>query len=288
MAESGGMAGKGGIVMFAGKRKGFSLIELLVAVSVISLLMAILVPVLATARSQAYGAVCQSNLRQLFLANTGYSIENDGYYVPSAPDIMSANGGRYRWHGVRENGDEPFDPRRGPLVGYLADGKVKECPEGGDFARGGSWEENFEQGCGGYGYNHIYIGSRNWEGRQFTTIERMELAGWETTNNTEVCKPSETLMFADTAMCVEKPVLIEYSFAEPPFYVYKGEPVTSFYLSPSIHFRHRGCAKVEWADGHSDSREMAGFGDMNVYDVDSAEMKLGWFEPIDNTPFDLK
>jgi prepilin-type N-terminal cleavage/methylation domain-containing protein len=275
-------------MMCAGKRKGFSLVELLVAVSVISLLMAILMPVLATARSQAYGAICQSNLRQLFLANTGYSIENDGYYVPAAPDIYSENGGRHRWHGVRDSADEPFDPRRGPLVGYLADGKVKECPEGVDFAKGGSWDENFEQGCGGYGYNHIYLGSRNWEGRQFATIEQMELAGWETTNNTEVCKPSETLMFADTGMCVEKPVLIEYSFAEPPFYVYKGEPMTSFYLSPSIHFRHRARAKVEWADGHSDSRLMADLYGTNVYDVDSAQMKLGWFEPIDNTLFDLK
>jgi len=288
MAESGRMAWDKGLVMFAGKRKGFSLVELLVSMSVISLLMAILVPVLATARSQACGAICQSNLRQLFLANTGYSIENDGYYVPAAPDIYSENGGKYRWHGVREGADEAFDPRRGPLVGYLADGKVKECPERADFARGGSWEENFEQGCGGYGYNHIYLGSRNWEDRQFTTIEQMELAGWETTRATEVGKPSETLMFADTAMCVEKPILIEYSFAEPPFYVYRGRPMTSFYLSPSIHFRHRDRAKVEWADGHSDSRQMAGLDGTNVYDVDSAQMKLGWFKPIDNTPFDLK
>lgn len=274
--------------MCAGKRKGFSLVELLVAVSVISLLMAILVPVLATARSQAYGAICQSNLRQLFLAGTGYSIENDGYYVPAAPDIYSENGGKHRWHGVRDSADEPFDPRRGPLVGYLADGRVKECPEGADFAQGGSWGENFEQGCGGYGYNRIYLGSRDWDDRQFTTIEQMELAGWETTRATEVGKPSETLMFADTAMCVEKPILIEYSFTEPPFYVYRGQPMTSFYLSPSIHFRHRECAKVEWADGHSDSQQMAALDEENVYEVDSAEMKLGWFEPIDNTLFDLK
>jgi len=274
--------------MFAGKRKAFSLVELLVSVSVISMLMAILVPVLATARSQAYGAVCQSNLRQLFLANTGYSIENDGYYVPAAPDIYSENGGKYRWHGVREGADEAFEPRRGPLVGYLADGKVKECPEGADFAQGGSWDDNFERGCGGYGYNRIYLGSRDWEDRQFTTIEQMELAGWETTRATELGKPSETLMFADTAMCIEGSSLIEYSFVEPPFYVYRGEPITSFYLSPSTHFRHRDRAKVEWADGHSDSRQMAGLDETNVYEVNSAQMKLGWFEPIDNTLFDLK
>ncbi|MBW8040087.1 MAG: type II secretion system protein [Planctomycetes bacterium] len=282
MAEGGTMAGQ------VKKRKAFSLIEVLVVISIIALLMAILVPVLAVARSQAYGVICQSNLRQLFLANSGYTLENDGHYVAAAPDIMSEKGGKWRWHGVRESADEPFDPVRGPLAGYLTDGKVKECPEGIDFARGGSWDDNFEQGCGGYGYNHIYLGSRNWEDRQFTTIEQMESAGWETTRTTEVSKPAETLMFADTAMCIEKPTLIEYSFAEPPFYVYKGQPMTSFYLSPSIHFRHRDWAKVEWADGHSDSWRMAGFGDTNVYDIDSAEVKLGWFAPIDNTPFDLK
>ena len=274
--------------MFAENRKGFSLVELLVVISVISLIMAILLPVLATARSQAYGAICQSNLRQLFLANTGYTLENDGHYVPGAADIMSANGGKWRWHGARESADELFDPLRGPLKGYLADGKVKECPEGGDFARGGSWNENFEQGCGGYGYNRVYLGSRTWEDRQFLTIEQMERAGWETTRTMEVSKPAETLMFTDTTMCVEGSTLIEYSFAEPPFYVYRGKPMTSFYLSPSIHFRHQDCAKVEWADGHSDSRRMAALDETNVYDVDSAEMKLGWFAPIDNSLFDLK
>jgi prepilin-type N-terminal cleavage/methylation domain-containing protein len=275
-------------VMCTGKRKGFSLVELLVVISVISLVMAILLPVLDTARSQACGAICQSNLRQLFLANTGYTLENDDHYVPAAADIMSEKGGKWRWHGVRENSEEPFDSLRGPLKGYLADGKVKECPEGTDFASDGAWNDNFERGCGGYGYNRTYLGSRNWEDRQFMTIEQMEKAGWETTRTLEVSNPAETLMFTDTAMCVEGSTLIEYSFAEPPFYIYRGKPMTGFYLSPSIHFRHRDRAKVEWADGHSDSRRIADFGGTNVYDVDSARMKLGWFEPIDNTLFDLK
>jgi len=96
------------------------------------------------------------------------------------------------------------------------------------------------------------------------------------------------LMFADTAMSNRQSYLIEYSFAEPPFYVHKGRPMTSFYLSPSIHFRHRGRANVGWADGHADSHQMAKFDKSNVYGVDSADMKLGWFEPVDNTLFDLK
>ena len=41
------------ILMFGKKQKAFSLIELLVVISIVAVLMAILVPVLATARSLA-------------------------------------------------------------------------------------------------------------------------------------------------------------------------------------------------------------------------------------------
>jgi len=33
---------------------------------------------------------------------------------------------------------------------------------------------------------------------------------------------------------------------------------------------------------------MAEFDASNVYGVDSADMKLGWFEPVDNSLFDLE
>jgi len=270
------------------KRKAFSLIELLVVISVIGLLMAVMLPALAAARAGARGVVCKSNLRQLCLANDGYTLENDGYYVPAAPDIMAENGGKYRWHGIRESPDEPFDPAKGPLAAYLSDGKTKECPEKVDFVKGQDWNTNFEQGCGGYGYNHIYLGSRNWQCRQFKTLQEMQQAGWETTRTTEVRRPGQTLMFADTAMSNREDYLIEYSFAEPPFAVCNGQMITGVYMSPSIHFRHDSRANICWADGHIDVCRMADFKKDNVYSVDSASMKLGWFEPIDNSPFDLE
>ncbi len=99
-------------------------------------------------------------------------------------------------------------------------------------------------------------------------------------------------MFADTAMAKldnGRPYYLEYSFAEPPYFVDNGEPDTSWgYASASIHFRHRDRANIGWADGHIDSRQMAEFDGTNVYGVKSSDMMLGWFEPIDNTPFDLK
>ena len=268
------------------KQKAFTLVEILVVISVIALLMAILMPALAAARSLTQSLVCKSNIRQLLIASIGYAAENDGFYVPAASDMWDSTG-LHRWHGVRDTLDESFDAGRGPLVGYLADGRVKECPAKVGFVKGEDWNANFEQGCGGYGYNMTYIGSRIWQ-CAINSVQAWKESYARTTRMTEVAGPGETLMFADAAIANDGRSLIEYSFAEPPFTVSNGQAVTSFYMSPSIHFRHRGRANIGWADGHLEPREMAKFGDKNVYGVDSADMKLGWFEPINNTPFDLE
>jgi prepilin-type N-terminal cleavage/methylation domain-containing protein/prepilin-type processing-associated H-X9-DG protein len=268
------------------KQKAFTLIELLVVISIIALLTAILMPALAAARSGTKALVCKSNLRQLLIASIGYGTEHDGFYVPAASDMWD-NAGLHRWHGVRAALDEPFDPLKGPLAGYLADGTVKECPAKVNFVKGRDWNTNFEQGCGGYGYNMTYIGSRVWQSGT-NGVQTWKDAYAKTTRMTEIAAPGQTLMFADTAMSNDGASFIEYSFAEPPFTVYNGRPVTSFYMSPSIHFRHRNHANTGWADGHIGPRQMAKCDQENVYSVGSAEMQLGWFEPMDNTLFDLE
>lgn len=269
--------------MFTKNIKAFSLIELLVVVATIALLMGILMPALAGARAQGIAAVCKSNIRQLVLANIGYSNENDGFCVPAASDMWDGAGGYHRWHGVRDNENEPFDPLRGPLVEYLSDGKVKECPGRVRFFKGESWDESFEKGCGGYGYNMTYLGSSLWQtGLGFEETYR------QTTRMSTISKPDRTLMFADCAMSLEEGSYIEYSFAEPPYFVFNGQLFTGMYSSPSIHFRHRGLANIGWSDGHISSKEMAELGEENIYNVLSAKMGLGWFGPVDNSLFDLK
>jgi prepilin-type processing-associated H-X9-DG protein/prepilin-type N-terminal cleavage/methylation domain-containing protein len=269
------------------KSKAFTLIELLVVISMIALLMAILMPALGAARAGSRALACKSNLRQLVIANIGYAMENDGYYVPAASDMWDTAGGLHRWHGTRDTHDDPFDPLRGPLIGYLADGRVKECPLRVEFVKGQDWNANFEAGCGGYGYNMTYIGSRT------SQSSTSSAHAWKdsyamTARIAEIAAPAMTLMFADTAMANDQKSLIEYSFAEPPFTVYNGRPVTEFYMSPSVHFRHRGQANVGWADGHIEPRQMAGSSEKNVYDAKSCDFRLGWFEPLDNTLFDLQ
>jgi len=255
-------------------------------VSVLTLLLALLMPALAGARSQARGLVCRSNLRQLVLAGVGYTTENDGFHVPAARDLW-ANAGRYRWHGVRDKLSEPFDPTKGPLAGYLADGQVKECPAGPGFTKSNDWNTSFERGCGGYGYNMTYIGSRLWDAG-LDGPQAFQQAYARTASTSEIANPGRTLMFADTAMANDGTTLIEYSFAEPPFAILGGQVMTDFRMSPSIHFRHGGDANAGWADGHVGAQPMARVDETNVYGADSSALNLGWFEPVDNTLFDLR
>lgn len=55
---------------------GFTLIEILVVVSIIALLIAILLPTLRSAREAARRAVCLSNIRQLSIATYNYAIDD--------------------------------------------------------------------------------------------------------------------------------------------------------------------------------------------------------------------
>ncbi len=265
---------------------GFSLVEVLVVVSTVSVVVAVSVPALTTARSCARAIVCRSNLRQLVLVNLEYSNDHDGLCVPAAEDywltIGPLQGGYHRWHGVRDSGDASFDPLKGPLADYLADGQVKECPEELLSPDDRESSSAFEKGCGGYGYNMTYIGSR----MSCPGLGNEQYA--ETARLAEIKKPRETLMFADCAMAVEAGRYIEYSFAEPPYFLINGKVFKKVFSSPSIHFRHHGLANIGWADGHIEPKPMANMDVMNVYGVMSARMNLGWFEPVDNTPFDLE
>jgi len=62
---------------------GFTLVELLVVIAVIAILLALLLPSLATAKDKASRTRCLSNLRQIGIGMTMYAGENRDYVVPA-------------------------------------------------------------------------------------------------------------------------------------------------------------------------------------------------------------
>ena len=276
--------------------RGFSLVEMLVVISTMSLLMTIMMPALNKAKLYARAVVCRSNLKQLVLANNGYASDNDGFCVPAADDFWNSSGlswglgGFHRWHGARDVNNMTFNPAKGPLFGYFGDGKIKECSQIVNFTKDQAATVNFEAGCGGYGYNMAYIGSR----LSFAGFDK-KTSYAQTARLSEIKKPDTTLMFADTAFLQDN-LLIEYSFAEPPYVVTGGRVYKGYYTTPSIHFRHIGKANIGWSDGHIEPKPMADFqinilmtsGTGDEVSNSTAIKNIGWFEPLDNSLFDLK
>ncbi|MBN2211786.1 MAG: type II secretion system protein [Sedimentisphaerales bacterium] len=99
------MAGRQASNIYTRSRRGLTLIELLVIISIIALMVSIILPALSKARSRATAVVCMSNLRQYGSIGLTYLSDHDGFFL-THPDEWLYTAESYnavhpkgcRWH----------------------------------------------------------------------------------------------------------------------------------------------------------------------------------------------
>ena len=114
-------------------RMGFTLVELLVVISIIALLVSILLPALGKAKSETYKVICSSNLHQMGISLVTYASDNSGKYPAPVDDGNWIFGGLVKWD---EDGDIVLGGQKAFLSGpsklleegYLSDPSFLFCP----------------------------------------------------------------------------------------------------------------------------------------------------------------
>ncbi len=107
---------------FSHPDRGFSLIELLVSLSIITMMIAMTMPALQGAREQARKQFCQSSVRQLAIAWAVYPSDHSNKLVLSLPDDQNG------WV-QRGPGWEPIE--QGKLYPYIRTLDIWHCPSDG-------------------------------------------------------------------------------------------------------------------------------------------------------------
>lgn len=233
------------------KKRAFTLIEMLVAVAIIALLAAILLPSLRTARAEARRAVCLSNLRQLGIATHMYLDANHDYFWREM--LKVSRGGKYEgdlwWFGLEPGGppsnviktrNRPLDKKRAPLARFLNsvdDGL--QCPAFPYDA--GVYFPKFAGRSASYGYNS-QLGPRNARLPVHRRLDHMH-------------ETAAMFVFADAVLYDFFP---DQRINEGYFLYPISEQMVANTPWGYGHFRHSGKANVLYLDGHCEPQPLRG------------------------------
>jgi len=243
---------------------GFTLIELIVVISIIAVLMAVLLPVLGSARDQARSLRAMAAARQLQTAHLNYALDHQGGLLPGhVPPGVS----------VKDDKGNPLGPpvsQRYPwrLAVYL-DRQVL----GTLLVNEG--EQTYQQGAyavstaPSFGYNYHYVGG------DMMASNRSRFANLYIRRLAEAVEPSGLLAFA-SAHLLQTP---GHHRIEAP----SGSPINAAGWSGRydetehsvfhgyIHARHQGTAVVSFLDGHVERLTPEALRDMRLWSNQAAK-----------------
>lgn len=202
--------------------------------AVIALILAILLPSLSAARSQARDAVCLSNQHQIALAMAAYAV-SDRDSFPIAQYLDLDRGAAVAWDTTTYWGREgPAGP--GLIWEYAAGGSVQQCPafEGESSTPSDPYS--------GYNYNTTYVGRGEGEGPYLGMTEAPA-------RTSEIRRPGEMALVGDGGWSAGA-----NKFMRAP--LDDGVAKATVY-SGGQAFRHRGATLLTHADGHGGREKRA-------------------------------
>ena len=209
----------------------FSLLELLVVISILAVLLALLLPVFSTARKQAQEQTCASNLRQIGIALHTYTIDYDDLY----PYSLS---GKAKQSGDGIFGHEELTPAqiakiptaKDALSPYLNNERVFACPLdfGGELGTNRTVASYYDAIGDSYGFATLLKGeSFGCVAEPSQYIYAIDYTGeWHSAPNTYILSRKKCRLFFDghVVCSVPDPQAPSYFFSpcEKPFKA-KGE-----------------------------------------------------------------
>ncbi len=108
------------------QRRGFTLIEVLIVITIIAIIAALLFPVFSVAREKARQASCASNMRQLGMAFLMYAQDYDEQF-PNAAPFTEINGAGWILN-TQANVMGQFSVEQGGLFPYVKNKQIYVCP----------------------------------------------------------------------------------------------------------------------------------------------------------------